>query len=300
MSYTGHYEIQTLTERKSHRLRTIEEVLKTVEHIEQVTGQPLKHKKLDAARKSADLLTGARRAASDLQATAESRLAETARNYRAGKVTAVDLAVEAASLASARTAGAEVSRLTERAISVINSEALTDAYAIEEDVWLKPIKARAATFIEEATEIAERMDRKPRAARAGVRTSVRPLEPTPIELRDITVRHNWERLEHVLNELDAVHRLADTLRMAGIIPTVEGRTLAEDYRWLNLHELDGNPGHRREFWLANHDTAAPGIYSSAELQEAGGTTVTRHPMDAYSASAQAAELAADNAGVFVA
>lgn len=295
MTYTGQYDIATLTERKGYRPRTIEEVIKTAERIEEVTGNPLKHKKLDAARKAADLLAGARKAASDLQATAEARLADTARAYRAGKVTAVDLAVEAASLASARTAGTEVGRLTERAISVINADALREALTIEEGVWLAPIKARADILIAEAVAIAQRMDRKPRAIPNGVRTIVRPLEPSAIELRDITIRHDWELLEDTLDRLDAVHRLADNLRMGGLIPTAIGRALAEDYRWLHVDRLEGNPGHRREFWIANHDTASPGVYSSAELNEAASAaTPERHHLDAYSASAMTAELATDD------
>lgn len=293
MTHTGQYDINKLAARNDSKARTIETILAHAERVEQVTGNPVKHRKLDAARKSAALLAAARKAASDLQTTAAERLAETAKSYRAGKATATDLALQAATLATAGTAGEEVRRLTENAVAVIKADAVRDALTIDEATWLNPIKARAAVLIDEATEVARRMDRKPREATPGIRSSVHPLEPTAIELKDINLRHDWERLEHLLNQLDDVHHLADELRMSGIVPIVTNRPLAEDYRWLHLDRLAGNPNRRREFWVANYDTGAPGVYLSTELEDAGGITHERHSLDAYSASAQAVEQATD-------
>ncbi len=150
--------------------------------------------------------------------------------------------------------------------------------AIGETRWLKLLRpiveARVQAAIDTADElgITEPRDLHYRVnSGASVRRHGHPWSPDPHDLeRDITLRHRWERLEEVLAQLDAAYAVADQLRVWGLLPIVDGRTVREDYRWLYLNLMEGTvtPRHPRELWLANYRTAEPGIYSAKEMRGA--------------------------------
>ncbi len=237
------------------------------------------YSRLSAVKKAVALearvveLTNTYRSEADQAAAAMAKLGE---DFAEGKATPAEVVSRAASAAVLTGSRAsEARRHIDSAARAANAAGARQLRTLTEEQWIAPIRPVVATLIAEANVHAERMGmERPHAQRVGVREVQHPWAPRKSDLtKDIGLRHAWENLADVLSRLDAVHDIADRLRIFGLVPMIEGRTFAEDYRWLHLDRLAGSPTKPREFWMANRlNDAEPGVYTSTEL-EAGTLAV---------------------------
>lgn len=270
----------------------VETVLGVATEIATVTGRPLKHKALTAAATASERIAELRAACADWPQTAAENLRRAGIEYAEGKTTAAAVAAQAAAVAAASGTASEMQRLAEQSTAGINRRALEDVAAMGEAAWLAPLKAKADDLLSAANKLADDINHEPPPVRVGTRSLANPWAPSRQDLEDITLRHNWENLGHVLSELDEVHSYADLLRNVGVVACVPGRVFSEDYRWKHADQLDGEPADQREFFLANRHDGEPGLYSAAALADANPPTRSEAGIVAGVAAALHGELTA--------
>lgn len=277
MTYTGYQSIRPGTA----PFLQVEGVLEFLDSVQATAGAPVKHRVIKSLRDTAIKLADVRAKYAQIAESTQAALDDASAKYAAGKISAAALVAQATSTAAAQAVVPEARRLAEAAITALNRRALAEARQIG-DAWLVPLKAKADVILAEANTVADEMGIAPTEATPGVRRLESLWSPTRSELEDnMELRHQWERLDSLLADLDDVHYIADTLRNAGLVDAVEGREYGEDYRWRQSHRLVGRPDEVREFFLANRAMAEPGLFTATELAETPLPNVRQQGIDRY-------------------
>lgn len=245
---------------------TLQPLLDLIDAAATAHGVTYKSKNLTAARSAAHKAAELGPALTERTTDHEARVRTVAAFYAAGKVEADAVIAEVLEVTTDEHLK-KVDVLIRVARVVIEQAGLSALRQITEDEWIDPLRPVVADLIEQADAAAADVGiTGPRIDPAGVRSARHPWTPSEHDLTVTATRHAWERLQEVLTKLSEVQGVADNLRMFGLIPTAPGRATREDYRWLDLRHLDGDPSQVREFWLANRDAATPGVFTSDELQ----------------------------------
>ena len=203
---------------------------------------------------------------------AAAQATQTATDYVAGTIEAssvLDAAGRAAAFAQPNRETAQ--QFVDNVVRAIHRSAWTQLQSVTEAAWLAPMRPVIEAFIAKANNYAKELgiDEPAVTAGPGWRTNRHPWEPTETELRDTATRHAWENLTETIEEWHRAAGVLDMLRSFGLLPVVEGRPQLEDYRWLNIDALDGQPSRVGAFFLANRHEGGPGVYTSAQMIEAG-------------------------------
>lgn len=181
----------------------------------------------------------------------------TAARYAAGEVTMAEVVDVAAGLAPE--ANQTAMKIAEEA-AVVASAAVVAELAKVGDRWITALRPVVASVLGPLASLAR---------------AIPPRVTDHMAARTFNVAVQWARLERLSADLEAVHDLADEMRMAGLIP-FRPRP-AEDYRWAHLDRLDGP--NRDAAWFLVHNYrrgAGPAILTDAEVR--AGLRAT--PLDA--------------------